>query len=369
MNGIDNVALLGLLKNKRLGLITNPSGVDKQLRSTAEILKENFTLEAVFGPEHGVRGDLQAGEKAEIPEIDPELGVRNYSLHNKTLRPTDEMLEGIDMMVYDIQDVGARFYTYPYTLSYAMEECAKHNIPVTVLDRVNPLGGLNCEGVLLEEKLKGFCGMYPMPTRYSLTIGEYASYINKSFNIGCQLNVVPCAGWKRNMWFDETGLCWIMPSPNIPTPECALIYIGTCIFEGTNVSEGRGTTHPFEIIGAPYVDAGKLAAALNRRNLPGILWRPIHYIPTFSKYQGELCHGVQLHVTNRAAFRSFEAGLWLFHEIREQCPELTCTQFLDRLMGTEALRLGTEDVPGIIERGRRQSAEFAKKTRDFWLYN
>jgi len=368
MNGIDNAGKLGILKGRRLGLITNPSGVDRKLHSTAAILRGLYDLRAVYGPEHGIRGDQQAGLKVEPPAIDPELGVRNYSLHNKTLRPTAEMLDGIDMMVYDIQDVGARFYTYLYTLSYAMEECASRGISVTVLDRVNPLGGLKTEGELLREQWKGFVGMYPMPTRYALTIGEYAQYINKAFGIGCDLHIVPCEGWRRGMWFDQTGMQWIMPSPNIPTLDSAIVYIGTCIFEATNASEGRGTTHPFEIIGAPYVDAPKLVAAMERHKLPGVIWRPAHFIPTFSKHAGELCHGLQIHVTDRDAFESYESGLWLFHEMRELFPDFTVSAHLPYLLGDDGLRLGQEDVPSLIERARKESAQFARETAEFRLY-
>lgn len=370
-NGIGNKsALTPIFRGKRLGLITNPTGTDAQLRSTAELLKQNFTLEAVFGPEHGIRGDMQASLKSDIPAVDPELGVRSYSLYAETRRPTDAMLDGIDMLVYDIQDVGARFYTYISTLGYAMEECAKRSIPMTVLDRANPIGGIATEGTLLRKQFRSFVGDAEVPTRYALTVGEYAAWHNATADLGCELNVIPCLGWKRDLFNYGTQLPWIMPSPNIPTRDTAFAYIGTCLFEGTNISEGRGTTHPFEIIGAPFVDARRLANAMEQYNLPGLLWRPVHFIPTFSKYAGTLCHGVQLHITEPALFPSFEAGLSLFHEIREQCGDkMTFTNSLDRLFGDDCLRLGTEDIPHIIQRARRESDDFAASVRKYHLYN
>ena len=216
LNGIDNTEALGILKGKKLGLITNPTGMNAHLRSTAEILKADYDLRVVYGPEHGIRGDQQAGIGVPQPDFDHELGVRCFSLYGKTRRPTPEMLDDIEMMVYDIQDVGARFYTYIYTLAYAMEECAKAGIPVTVLDRVNPLGGDIVEGILLNPALHSFVGEYPIPTRYGLTVGEYARHINDTQHLGCELHIVPCLGWHRDMLYDETRLPWIMPSPTSP---------------------------------------------------------------------------------------------------------------------------------------------------------
>ena len=370
MNGIDNLkAYSDIFKGKRIGLITNPSGVDKDLNYTTDILAQSFNLTALFGPEHGVRGDAQDGKKVE-DFMDPILNIPVYSLHGRTLHISDEQFSQIDLLAYDIQDVGARFYTYLYTLSYAMEDAARNHIPVVVFDRVNPLGNMVAEGVLLEaERFKSFVGMYPIPTRYALTIGEYARYINKTFDIGCDLIVIPCENYKRDTQFKDTGLCWINPSPNIPTQESALVYIGTCLFEGTNVSEGRGTTHPFELIGAPFIDASKLAGSLNAMKLPGIRWRPAHFTPMFSKFANELCHGVQLHITDPIAFRPFEAGLRLFDEIRQNCPELKFySGHFDHLIGTDTLRLGTESVDHMIERAKAESQAFMEQTQPFRIY-
>ena len=247
------------------------------------------------------------------------------------------------------------------------EVCVIMNIG---LDHTRILGNTIAEGVLLEaERFKSFVGMYPMPTRYALTIGEYARYINKTFNIGCDLIVIPCENYKRDTQFKDTGLCWINPSPNIPTQESALVYIGTCLFEGTNISEGRGTTHPFELVGAPFIDASKLAGSLNAMKLPGIRWRPAHFTPMFSKFANELCHGVQLHITDPIAFRPFEAGLRLFDEIRQNCPELKFySGHFDHLIGTDTLRLGTESVDHMIERAKNESQAFMEQTRQFRIY-
>lgn len=368
LNGIDNLDALQILRGKKLGLITNPTGVNAELHSTADLLKASFDLRAVYGPEHGIRGDQQAGTRVQQTEFDEELGVHAFSLYGTTRRPTPEMLEEIEMMVYDIQDVGARFYTYIYTLAYAMEECAKAGIPMTILDRVNPLGGAVTEGILLNPDLHSFVGEYPIPTRYGLTVGEFARYINGTQHIGCELQVVPCLGWERSMLYNETHLPWIMPSPNIPTLDSALVYIGTCIFEGTDLSEGRGTTHPFELIGAPQLNASRLVRELETLQLPGLLWRPVHFIPTFSKHQGELCHGVQLHITNPYSIRPFEAGLALLEAIQRQYPEIKMNVALDRLLGDTTYRTGEESLQQLRERARIQSAEYQATSQKYWLY-
>ncbi len=368
-NGIDNTdAVHSILKGKRLGLITNPTGVNARLESTAVLLKKHFNLQAVYGPEHGIRGDYQAGVPTEAPEIDPELGVRSYSLFGKTRHLTPEMLDGIDMLVYDIQDIGARFYTYIYTLCYAMQACAERDIPVTVLDRTNPLGANRIEGILLKPELHSFVGEYPIPARYGLTVGEFAKFVNDKFGIGCTLNIVPCIGVVRHYYYESTSLEWVMPSPNIPTVDSAIAYIGTCIFEGTDISEGRGTTRPFETIGAPQLDANALASQLNAIQMPGAMWRPVHFTPQFSKHAGELCHGVQLHITARNRFHPFDAGLLLFDAVRKQYPEITMTIHFDRLLGDTTLREGKEDITTLITRARRESAEFHNMIQDYWLY-
>ena len=307
--------LLPLFHGKRVGLITNPTGMNKEFVSTIDILHEMGVLVCLFSPEHGVRGEHQAGAKVSF-YTDEKNGVPVHSTYGGSLHIPREVLEPLDLLVYDIQDVGARYYTYVYTLSYAMEDCAAAGKPLVILDRVNPVGG-GMEGTILERPFSSFVGRYPVPSRYGLTVGEFARYINATEGIGCDLTVVPLEGWTRDTFYDETDLPWVAPSPNIPTVEAAFAYLCTCLFEGTNLSEGRGTTHPFEWIGAPWLKASELAEHFNRKGLPGVKLRECHFTPTFSKHKDTLCHGVQVHITDRRAFKPFETGLRLLWEIRQ----------------------------------------------------
>ena len=370
-NGIDTIKTVeSLFKGRRIGLITNPSGVTRDLRLTADVLASEFNVTALFGPEHGIRGDAQAG--AVVTDYrDNVLDIPVFSLFGPSKRIPQDAFNLIDILAYDIQDVGARFYTYIYTLAMAMEDAARAGKPVVVFDRVNPLGGESIEGILLDHKhLSSFVGMYPIPTRYGLTVGEFARYINKEFNINCDLIIIPCDIHPRGMLFPRTGLPWVPPSPNIPTFETALAYIGTCIFEGTNVSEGRGTTKPFEMIGAPFIDAQKLLSRLDKHRLPGIAWRPVHFTPMFSKFSGELCHGVQLYVKNPRTAHPFEAGLWLCQEIRDLCPDdfKFNKQTFSRLLGSESFVSGKESAEEIITRARTESYHFWEETLPYRLY-
>ncbi|MBQ6471796.1 MAG: DUF1343 domain-containing protein [Victivallales bacterium] len=364
--GVDHPGLAHRIAGMRCGLVTNPTGVDWRLVSTANRVHAMSRLVALFGPEHGVRGDRQAGESITESRLDDELGVPCHSLYGGNT-PLEQLLDGVDVLLYDIQDVGARFYTYIYTLGDCLEACARRGIPLLVLDRPNPLGG-DIEGTLLREEFASGVGRYGLPVRYGMTPGEVARYLRQILTLDCELEVLPCQGWSRDQKYGQTALPWVMPSPNIPTPQTALAYIGTCLFEGTNLSEGRGTTHPFELIGAPFVPSNRLVAAMNAHALPGVLWRAAHFTPTFSKHAGELCHGVQLHITDETVFRPFETGIWLLEELRRQCPEMTCTAFLDNLFGDDALRVRREAIPQIIARGQRESAQFAQRVRPFLLY-
>ncbi len=370
LTGIDNCEGLRLLRGRRLALLTNPTGVDAGLRSTAELLQERFDLRMLFGPEHGIRGDHQAGEEVEEGFLDPELEVPCYTLYGPKARPLHELLSEVDALVYDIQDVGARFYTYYITMGDAMEACGRRGIPLVVLDRPNPLGGEVVEGPLLRERFRSGVGRYCLPVRYGLTPYELARFIVAECGMDCEVQGVPLQGWRRSMMFQDTGLPWVMPSPNIPTPDAAITYQGTCIFEGTNVSEGRGTTRPFELVGAPFLDASTLAQRLNARRVPGVAWRPVHFTPTFHKWAGKLCHGVQLHVLDRFAARPYDAGLWLFHEIREMAPgELTFQDhFFDALFGDDVLRTGAEEVSHILQRAHAEADEFRWQTRQYRVY-
>lgn len=351
-SGVDSVAKFDhLLRAKRIGLMTNPTGIDHDLNSTIDILHGRYGLSALFACEHGVRGDRQAGEKVSTYR-DPQTGITVYSVYGKSQRLSQEMLDAFDVLVYDIQDVGVRFYTYLYSLSYAMEECAKAGKSVLVLDRVNPIGGLKCGGTILDLRFASFVGDYELPTRTGLTCGEYARYIRGYLKLDLDLTVVALTGWKRAMYLDDTDLPWVAPSPNCPDLSSALAYVGTCIFEGTNISEGRGTTLPFEVIGAPWIDDAKLEKSMNQLGLPGVRFRRTAFQPCFSKHAGELCHGVQLHMTDRDEADPFLAALLLMERIREMHPDrIEYTSWdggkvfsLDKLLGTDAFRRGEKSA-------------------------
>ncbi len=375
--GIDNLSLAdALLRGKRVGLMTNPTGVDQRLRSTIDLLNAQYNLTALFACEHGVRGSVQAGGHIDS-ETDPETGVMVYSCYGQSHHLNDDMLDQIDVFVFDMQDVGARFYTYLYSLSFAMEDCARKGKPVVVLDRPNPLGGDTIEGTMLEEsRIHSFVGEYAMPTRYGLTIGEYALWVRDHLKLDLDLHIVPMSGWTRDMRFDETGLCFVPPSPNCATYHAAQVYAGTCIFEGTNLSEGRGTVLPFEYIGAPYVDAVTLEKRMNALNLPGVIFRRAYFTPQFSKRTGELCAGVQVHVTHQRAFTPFAAGLYLLDTIRDMHGDALewvgyeDAEFktIDKLLGTDAYRLGQYDAAALIAHHKPLIENWREDSRKYWLY-
>lgn len=299
------------LEGRQIGVITNPTGYTGDLRaSTVDALAAvpGVRIAALFGPEHGVRGDTQDALRIDHA-VDAVTGAPVYSLYGETLKPKPEWLEGIDLLVYDIQDVGCRYYTYLNTLAFMMEEAAARGIELLVLDRPNPINGLDVEGPLLQPGVSSFVGMFPVPVRYGLTIGEFARYLRDVYYPSARLSVSPMTGWRRHFFMEDTGLPWMAPSPNVPTPDCAAVYPGMCLIEGTPLSEGRGTTHPFEWIGAPWVDAAALARELNHRNLPGARFRPCYFEPLYGKHLGARCAGIQIHVTDRARLRPFLTGL------------------------------------------------------------
>lgn len=377
-NGIDRIVCgeyLSQIKGKRIGLITNPTGVDADLRSSIDILSEISDLRVLFAPEHGVRGDLQAGVKLEN-YTDKKTGLPVFSLFSGVHHIPEEILDTLDAIVFDVQDIGARFYTYMYTLSYAMEDCAKYKKEMIILDRVNPIGGLAPEGTILDRRFSSFVGRFPLATRHNMTIGEFARYINDSENIHCDLSVVPLEGWTRDMLFADTGLPFVSPSPNIPTPTTCLCYIGTCLAEGTNLSEGRGTTHPFEYIGAPFIDGMQLAYEMNKLGLPGVIFREVHFTPTFSKHEGVLCGGVQLHIKNEREFKPFVTGLLLIDKIRQMYPEFKFRepkddmgrQFIDKLLGTNEIRREDFDAQKFIRSLEAPLKEYEERISKYYLY-
>ena len=307
---------------------------------------------------------------------DPQTGVMVYSVYGKTHHLSEEMLRSFDVFVFDMQDVGARFYTYLYSLSFAMEDCAKAGKPVVVLDRPNPQGGQTVAGTLLDERVKSFVGEYAMPTRYGLTIGEYARWVRDYLQLDVQLHVVPMTGWTRDMTFEETGLSFVPPSPNCATLHAARIYIGTCIFEGTNISEGRGTVLPFEYIGAPYIDEIELEKRMNALEIPGVRYRRAYFTPQFSKHAGQQCRGVQVHITDEKKADTFAAGLYLLETIRQMHgDQLVWTgiedaeyKTIDKLLGTDAYRLGKLSAKELIEENCAKIAAWQENSKRYWLY-
>lgn len=308
-----------------MGLVCNPTSVDGRLRHAADLFAAapGVKLGALFGPEHGVRGDAQYMVAVGV-ERDRRTGVAAHSLYGdrvESLKPTGEQLARLDLLVFDIQDVGARYYTYQATMMLCMEAAAAAGIGFLVLDRPNPIGGLAVEGPSLRPGFESFCGLHDLAVRHGMTVGELARLFRAERNLDLELDVVPCVGWRRGMGARATGLPWVIPSPNMPTPETALVYPGMCLLEGTNLSEGRGTTKPFELYGAPWLDGHRLAEALAGDRLPGVRFRPASFVPTWDKHAGVRCHGVELHVTDAAAFRPFRTGLACVVRAREQDPE------------------------------------------------
>ncbi len=331
------------LKGSRIGLITNPSGIDHQLRSTIDLIHNHpdLNLKVLFGPEHGVRGDIQAGVKVE-DIIDEKTGLLMKSLYGENKHLTPEMIEDLDVIIYDMQDVGARFYTIIYTLAYAIEGVKAAGKKIIVLDRPNPISPLEVVGNIISEQFTSYVGGYGLPIIHGMTVGELAQYFNQYFAINADLEVIKMEGWKREMWYDEAQLPWIYPSPNMPTLETAILYPGTCFFEGTNLSEGRGTTKPFELIGAPWINARDWADELNSLGLAGVGFRPVYFSPSFSKHQGEQVEGVQVHVLDRDKINPLQVGIEMLNTAFKypKTDWLTFKEhyFIDKLAGGDRLR-------------------------------
>lgn len=318
--GIDSLKEnLNLFKNKRVGLVTNPTGINSNFTSTIDCLKEYVNLVALFSPEHGVRGDIQAGVHLDT-YTDERTGCIVHSLYGKTRRPTKEMMDTIDILCIDIQDAGSRFYTYIYTMAYAMMACKEYDKKFVVFDRPNPINGINYEGNILDLEYRSFIGYYPIIQRHGMTMGELAKMFNEHFEINCDLEIVLMKNYDRSKYYDELPLLWVSPSPNLPTINSAIVYNATCIFEGTNLSEGRGTTQPFEIVGAPWIDPYEYAEALNMAKLEGVYFRPLYFKPMFSKNEKKMCGGVQLHVLDRQVFKPVKVGWTMLDIVRKLYP-------------------------------------------------
>lgn len=376
---------IDLVKGSRVGLVCNQASVDHLLNHSADVLRgtEGVNLTALFGPQHGIRGDLQDNMIETPHTTDSETGLTVYSLYSETREPTEEMLRDVDVIVCDLQDVGCRIYTFVYTIANCMRVARRLGKRVVVCDRPNPIGGVAVEGNLLENGFESFVGQYPLPTRHGMTAGELARMFNEHWGIGCELEVVPLEGWSRELWFDETDIPWVLPSPNMPTLDSATIFPGTVHLEGTQMSEGRGTTRPFELAGAPYVDAGEFAQRLEATGLPGVKFRPTNFQPTFQKHAGKTCGGVQIHVLDRQEFKPVLTGI----AVVKTCFDLYGDNFrwkeppyeyvfdknpFDVISGTDSLRKAFErgDTLEEIERSWQPGYEsFLKERAKVLLYD
>jgi uncharacterized protein YbbC (DUF1343 family) len=322
--GSERLLASGRLHGQRIGIVANPASVDRDFTHIVDrvLAEPGISLGAIFGPQHGFHATLQ-DNMIETPHArDARRCVPVYSLYSETREPTAEMLEDLDVLVIDLQDVGTRVYTFIYTMANCLRAAGRIGLPVIVCDRPNPIGGVGVEGALLRPGFESFVGMFPdMPLRHGLTIAELARFFNDRFALGATLDVVPMDGWSRAMFGDETALPWIIPSPNMPTLDTAIVYPGQVLFEGTQLSEGRGTTRPFELVGAPWIDADRFAARMNALALPGIHFRPTWFEPTFQKHARQTCGGCQLHVTDRATFQPVVTTAALLHAFRAADPE------------------------------------------------
>ncbi|MDY0410205.1 DUF1343 domain-containing protein [Virgibacillus soli] len=333
-------------KGKKVGLVTNMTGVNEKLIPSIDLFHEHpdITLTALYAPEHGIRGDAKEGETVESME-DPYTKLPVYSLYGANKKPSKEMLDPVDVIVFDLQDIGSRYYTFIYTMAYVMEACAKYEKQFVVLDRPNPVSGVNVEGNLVEEDVRSFVGLLPIPNRHGMTVGELAFLFKHEFDYDCDLTVVPMQGWNRDMYYDHTGLFWVPPSPNTTNIDMNILYTGTCLIEGTNLSEGRGTTRPFEQVGAPFIDGYELAKEFNHKNVPGVLARPTSFIPTYQKHKDKICSGIQLHLVDRTKLHSLHTGIVLLETIANMYPGKFAflsnehdKYFFDLLAGTKKLK-------------------------------
>lgn len=386
LTGLELIDKLWLndLKGARVGLVAHPASVNSRLEHAVAVCMSSrkFKLAALFGPQHGILGQTQDNMVEWEGSRDPATGLPVYSLYGKTRKPRPEMLADVDALVIDLQDVGSRYYTFIWTLELCMQACREAGKTIVVLDRPNPLAGHITEGPMLDPGFASFVGLRPMPVRHGMTIGEVSAYLRDTFHPGLDYRVIPMQGWKRTMWFDQTRLPWVMPSPNMPTPDTALVYPGMCLFEATNISEGRGTTRPFELFGAPFIHPETLVTVLREFKLPGVLFRPISFQPTFQKHAGQLCNGAQLHITDREKFKPFKTGVAILKAIHNTYPrDFTWNQPpyeyeeinmpIDILAGSSRLRKDIEswkDLDGMEQWWKEEAKAFEKIRRKYLLY-
>lgn len=341
----------------RAGLVVHPASINRKIEHAVDLCIESkaFSVKALFGPQHGIRGETQDNMIEWQDFRDDRTSLMSFSLYGAARRPTKSMLKGLDVLIVDLQDVGARYYTFIWTLALLMDACLENHKKVVVLDRPNPIGGNFTEGPVLDEAFSSFVGLHPLPVRHGMTIGEIALYLKDKFYPGLDLRIVRMSGWKRDMWFDETGLPWVLPSPNMPALETAIVYPGMCLLEGTTLSEGRGTTRPFEIFGAPFIKSDLLVERLAEFRLPGVVFRPMSFLPTFQKHSGKLCGGAQVHVLSRNSFRPFKTAIAILKAVHDLYPahfqwKQPPYEYEDKLLPIDIL-CGTDKIRRGIEAG------------------
>jgi len=372
------------LRGARVGIVCNHASVGRGFAHVIDRLAadEQVTLAAIFGPQHGFRSDVQDNMIETPHQQDAGRRVPIYSLYSETREPTAEMLSGLDLLIVDLQDIGARIYTYIYTMANCLRACGRHGVPVIVCDRPNPINGEDVEGALLVPGFESFVGLFPIPMRHGMTIGELAQLFNARFALGATLEVVRMEGWRRSMFADDTGVPWVMPSPNMPTLDTAIVYPGTVLFEGTKLSEGRGTTRPFELLGTPGIDAERFAREMNGLGLPGAFFRPAVFEPTFQKHARLTCGGCQIHVTDRRAFKPVLTGAALIQMFRRLDPQNFAWRQppyeyehdklpIDILAGSDVLRQQIESdltPQAIADSWRDDEDEFRRLRREYLLY-
>ncbi|MCD6353602.1 MAG: DUF1343 domain-containing protein [Proteobacteria bacterium] len=376
--GLDVIKKNGFsqVEGRNIGLVVNGASIDASFNHAVDIFRDGkgINLVALFGPQHGIWGETQDNMVEWQGFRDERTGLPVYSLYGETREPLPKMLDQLDCLVIDLPDIGARYYTFVWTMALCLRACKKHNLSCIILDRPNPITGTFTEGPLLEPKFSSFVGLYPLPVRHGMTMGELALYFNQEYSINCDLTVVSMNGWQREMWHDDTGLPWVIPSPNMPAIDTAIVYPGIALLEGTNISEGRGTTRPFEIVGIPGINPYELVKALNKEDLPGVIFRPLYFVPAFQKHQGEVCGGMQIHVAKRDLFLPVITGVAIIKAVYQLYPEIFQWKKppyeyeetklpIDILSGSDTLRLQIEKGCSLKE----ISASWEKKREKFLI--
>ena len=371
------------LAGSKVGLLVHPASINRRLEHASSLFLRSpkFEVKAFFGPQHGIRGETQDNMIEWKDFRERQSGLPVYSLYSETRKPSAFMLKGIDALAVDLQDVGARYYTFIWTMELCMQACAETGKSVVILDRPNPLGGSIIEGPVLSPSFSSFVGLRPLPIRHGMTMAEIALYLKHAYYPSLDFHIIPMTGWERSQWFDATGLQWILPSPNMPTLDTAIVYPGMCLLEGTVLSEGRGTTRPFEIFGAPFVDPDRLVTRLHEFRLPGVVFRPLYFQPTFQKHADMICGGAQIHVIDRRRFKSFKTGVAVIKAIRDLYPKQSLWKSppyeyeaekmpIDILAGNDRLRTALEEGEGLDHMETWWSAEcasFSRKVRNEYL--